>query len=119
MGNFFDILKTILLIIFQIVIALIPFLIIYSILSLLSIWLCDIDVDKTYKWYSGIWHALWFIPNLIKCIFTDGLWKAEIFTTGYNIWWWITNIIALASFFFETRNKVLAIIVIIFLFHFL
>ena len=46
------------------VIALIPL----GVLALISIWLCDIDVEKNYKWYSGIWHALWFLPNLIKSI---------------------------------------------------
>lgn len=63
--------------------------IILAITCLLSKWLCDIDPDKTYSWYSGIWQGIWFFPNLIRSIFTDGLFKAENYTTGYNIWWWI------------------------------
>ena len=27
--------------------------------------LCDIDPNKTYTWYSGIWHGMFFIPNFI------------------------------------------------------
>lgn len=26
----------------------------------------DIDLEKTYTWYSGIWHGMIFIPNLVR-----------------------------------------------------
>lgn len=56
----------------------------------LARWLCDIDPYTEYTWYSGIWHGLFFLPNLVRSWFGDALYKAEIYTTGYNIWWWIT-----------------------------
>ena len=27
--------------------------------------LCDIDPDKEYSWYSGIWHGLFFVAFFI------------------------------------------------------
>lgn len=51
--------------------------------------LCDIDPNTTYTWYSGIWHGLFFVPNLIRSWFGNALFKAESYTTAYNIWWWI------------------------------
>lgn len=59
---------------------------------LLAHWLCDINPEKTYTWYSGIWHGLWFFPNLIRSIFSNAEFKAQYYTTGYNIWWWIVVI---------------------------
>ena len=35
----------------------------------LAAWLCDIEPDKTYTWYSGIWHGLFCIPNWIRSFF--------------------------------------------------
>lgn len=53
-------------------------------------WLCDIEPNKTYTWYSGIWQGLFCIPNWIRSFFDgDVLCKANAYTTGYNIWWWI------------------------------
>mgnify|MGYP003400363497 CR=1 FL=1 len=40
--------------------------------------LCDIDPNKTYTWYSGIWHGMFFIPNFIRS-------------------WWITTVGAVGS----------------------
>lgn len=59
----------------------------------LAAWLCDIDPDKTYSWYSGIWQGLFCIPNWVRSFF-DGnvLCKANSYTAGYNIWWWIVFI---------------------------
>lgn len=56
---------------------------------ILANWLCDISPEKTYTWYSGIWQGLWFFPNLIRSLFTDAIFRAHYYTTGYNIWWWI------------------------------
>lgn len=56
----------------------------------LAAWLCDIEPDKTYTWYSGIWQGLFCVPNWIRSFFYDGvLCKANTYTTAYNIWWWI------------------------------
>lgn len=60
---------------------------------LLGRFLCDINAGDTYSWYSGIWHGLFFVPNVIwHWINSDILYKANDYTTGYNIWWWIFTI---------------------------
>ena len=53
-------------------------------------WVCNIDPFETYSWYSGIWHGTFFIPNLVRSWFGDTLYKAELYTTGYNVFWWLT-----------------------------
>ena len=57
-------------------------------------WLCDIDPAKTYTWYSGIWQGMFFVPNLVRSWFSDALFKAESFTTAYNIFYWIFSILS-------------------------
>lgn len=56
--------------------------------------LCDIEPDKTYTWYSGIWHGMFFIVNIIRSMFTDALFKATDYTTAYNVFYWISAIFA-------------------------
>lgn len=62
--------------------------------------LCDIDPDKEYTWYSGIWHGLFFVINLVRSWFTDALYKAEIYTTAYNVFYWIFSILSVLGFLF-------------------
>ncbi len=51
---------------------------------------CDINPERTYSWYSGIWHGVFFIPNLLRHFFDSAiLYKANFYTTAYNVWWWI------------------------------
>lgn len=57
-----------------------------------SYFLCDISPDITYTWYSGIWHGLFFLPNWMWNGFRDNLYKAENYTTAYNVLWWIFSI---------------------------
>lgn len=60
---------------------------------LLAYWFCDIDPNKTYSWYSGIWHGIFCIPNLVRGVFySDVLYKANNYTSAYNFWWWFTLI---------------------------
>lgn len=60
--------------------------------------LCDVQADIEYTWYSGIWHGLFLIPNLILSFLFDGiLVKAEISTSGYTFFWWVTVIIQNSS----------------------
>lgn len=62
-------------------------------LFLFSRWLCNIDPYESYVWYHGIWHGIFVIPNWIFSFFDhDILCKANDYTTGYNIWWWIVLI---------------------------
>ena len=62
-----------------------------------------IDPDKTYTWYSGIWHGMFFISNFIRSWFTDVLYKAESYTEAYNVFWWIFNGLSVFSFFLWRR----------------
>lgn len=56
-------------------------------------WLCDIDSEESYTWISGIWHGMCFTSNFIlSCFSDDVLYKANRFTTAYNIWWWVFSI---------------------------
>lgn len=60
--------------------------------------LCDIDANKEYTWYSGIWHGLFFIANWIRSLFSDALYKAETYTTAYNVFYWIFSIFSVIGF---------------------
>lgn len=68
-------------------------MIIYLLVTLIMAWLlCDIDPSEHYSWYSGIWHGMFFIPNLIRSIFTDAVFKAHHYTAAYNVFWWIFTV---------------------------
>lgn len=60
--------------------------------------LCDISPDTEYTWYSGIWHGLFFVANFIRSLFTDALYKAEIYTSAYNVFYWIFSVISVLGF---------------------
>ena len=62
--------------------------------------LCDIDIDKEYCWYSGIWQGSFFLSNFIRHLIWDTPYKAELYTVGYNIWYWIFSIISTLGFIF-------------------
>lgn len=60
---------------------------------LLSTKICYINPDKTYTWYSGIWHGIFVIPHWVVSWFSDDIYcKAPNSTTAYSIWWWISFI---------------------------
>lgn len=56
--------------------------------------LCDINPNETYYWYSGIWHGLFFFVNWVRHFFWDCEFKAEHFTTAYNVFYWIFSIMS-------------------------
>lgn len=62
--------------------------------------LCDIDVEKEYTWYSGIWQGMFFVPNYIRHLVWDTPYKAELYTTAYNVWYWIFSIWSTISYLF-------------------
>lgn len=64
-----------------------------AVCCLISKWLCDISCEETYTWYSGLWHGLFFVPNLLR----HAAYKAEFYTAAYNVWWWIGTIISSLS----------------------
>lgn len=76
-------------------------ILVYSFFSWL---LCDIKPYEDYSWFSGIWHGLFFVPNLIRSWFWDSLYKAEYYTTAYNIFYWIFSIISVLIFLFSPRR---------------
>ena len=79
----------------------IRYIVLYILVSCLVGWLlCNIDPDKTYTWYSGIWHDMFFISNFIRSWFTYALYKAESYTAAYNVFWWIFTGLSVFSFFF-------------------
>jgi hypothetical protein len=62
-------------------------------------WLvCDIDPTREYYWYSGIWHGLFFLPNLVRHWLFDAEFKAEYCTTAYNVFFWIFGILTTLKF---------------------
>ncbi len=65
--------------------------------------LCDIDPGESYSWYSGIWHGLFFVPNLLRSWFTDAIFKAEIYTSAYNVFYWIFAVLSVIGFVFGRR----------------
>lgn len=70
-------------------------IIFFILVSCFAGWLlCDIAPNETYTWYSGIWHGLFFFQNLILSWFTDTLYKAEYYTTAYNVFWWFFTVIS-------------------------
>ncbi|MFZ4798902.1 MAG: hypothetical protein ACOYMA_15485 [Bacteroidia bacterium] len=57
----------------------------------LTIQICYIDPNKSYTWFSGIWHGLFIIPHWIVSWFSDDIYcKAPNSTTAYSVWWWLT-----------------------------
>lgn len=62
--------------------------------------LCDIDPAKEYAWYSGIWHGMFFVVNLVRSWFTDAIYKAEIYRAGYNFFYWVFSILSVIGFIF-------------------
>lgn len=66
---------------------------IFLTICLLSTKICYINPDKTYTWYSGIWHGIFVIPHWVVSWFSDDIYcKAPNSTTAYSIWWWISFI---------------------------
>lgn len=62
--------------------------------------LCDINPEKEYTWYSGIWHGMFFVVNLVRSWFTNALYKAEIYTATYNFFYWIFSALSVVGFLF-------------------
>jgi hypothetical protein len=72
---------------------------IFLMVCILANKVCYIDASSHYTWYSGIWHGIFVVPNFVLSLFIDGIYcKAQVYTTGYNIWWWISMILCLGAF---------------------
>lgn len=54
---------------------------------------CHIDPEKTYTWYSGIWHGIFWFPNIVMSLFSDSIYaKAPHCTTAYTVFYFVTII---------------------------
>lgn len=69
-------------------------IIIYILLGWL---LCHIDPYENYTWYSGIWHGVFFVPNVLKNFIWHTPCKATFYTTGYLAFYCIFSIISILS----------------------
>ena len=68
-------------------------------------WLfCNIDNEKMYSWYAGIWHGIFIVPNFVRSLFTDALYKAEHYTAAYNVFYWIFSIVSVTATIFGSRK---------------
>lgn len=66
------------------------------ILCFLGWLLCDIQPDKYYSWYYGIWHGLFMVANFVRSlIFDDVLFKAVHHTNVYSVFYWIFGVISI------------------------
>ncbi len=73
---------------------------------LLSNRICYINPEKTYTWYSGIWHGIFVIPNWVMTWFADDIYcKAPLRTAAYHVWWWISFIFIGLSVFGGGSNQ--------------
>lgn len=67
--------------------------------------LCDIEPGKEYTWYSGIWHGLFFVVNWVRSWFSDALFKADVYTASYNVFYWIFSVFSVLGFIFGGSGK--------------
>ena len=56
-------------------------------------WFYNFQPDYEYSWYWVFLHGWLIIPNWIYSWFIDAkLCKPELYTTAYNIFWWMSLI---------------------------
>lgn len=61
---------------------------------LIAYFFCRINPDVTYSWYSGIWHGIFWFPNLIMSLFSDSIYaKAPNCTFWYSLLYFATIIV--------------------------
>lgn len=54
---------------------------------------CSIDPERTYTWFSGIWHGLFWFPNIVMSLFSDSIYAiAPNHTTWYMVFYFISII---------------------------
>lgn len=75
------------------------------IVCLLGWLLCDISPTEEYGWFSGIWHGCFFMGNWVRSWFGDALYKAESYTTAYNVFYWIFSILSVLSLISPTPRR--------------
>lgn len=52
---------------------------------------CPIDPERLYTWYSGIWHGIFWFPNIVMSLFSDSIYGiAPNHTTWYMVFYFIS-----------------------------
>ena len=65
-------------------------------LAFLLTWIFNINPEKEYGWFAGLWHGSWAPYNWIRSLIFDDIYvKAPLHTTAYNWFWWIFFIFSL------------------------
>ena len=65
---------------------------------LIASFICNIHVQESYSWISGIWHGAFFIPNYARNIMNPSiLYKAIQISTMYNVFWWIVVVLQIPT----------------------
>ena len=67
--------------------------------SVLAVIACEIDAETTYTWYYGLWHGIFFVPNFLLYLVSDVPFKAELYSTAYNVFYWIFSILSSITLF--------------------
>ena len=71
-------------------------------------WFYDFQPDYEYSWYWMFFHGGLIIPNWIYSWFIDTkLCKPELYTTAYNVFWWLSAIGMAISFASNILNFIL------------
>lgn len=74
-------------------------IIVYGILALVGLHFCEISPTESYSWYSGIWHGLFFVPNMFASWVLPGevLNYSDNGSFFYYVWLWIVTLSGGAS----------------------
>ena len=69
------------------------FYLLFFIATFIVAWFYNFQPDYEYSWYWMFFHGGLIIPNWIYSWFTESkMCKPELYTTGYNVFWWISVI---------------------------
>lgn len=75
-------------------------------------WFYNFQPDYEYSWYWMFLHGWIIIPSWIYSWFIDTkLCKPELYTTGYNVFWWFSVICVSISIVFNIISFILSFIV--------
>ena len=69
------------------------FYLLFFIAAFIVAWFYNFQLDYEYSWYWMFFHGWLIIPSWIYSWFTDTkLCKPELYTSGYNFFWWLSVI---------------------------
>jgi hypothetical protein len=86
--------------------SLIFYLGIFLVFCMITTKVCYISPNKTYSWYSGIWHGIFIIPHWVVSWFSDDIYcKAPNSTLAYSLWWWFSFVFIGMGIFGKNSNR--------------